>query len=55
MRKLVNKKTGKVMTSLWIHIDLKNQLDVIAEKEDRTIAWLINQMVREGLERRGKI
>jgi predicted transcriptional regulator len=47
------KKTEKVMTSLWIDKDLKDQLDEIAEKEDRSLAWLINHFIRDGLERRG--
>jgi len=48
------KKTEKVMTSLWIDKDLKDQLDKIAEKEDRTLGWLINHFIREALEGRKK-
>jgi len=48
------KKTEKVMTSLWIDKDLKDQLDEIAEEEDRTLGWLINHFIREGLKGREK-
>ena len=46
--------TEKVMTSLWIDKDLKDELDKIAEEEDRTLGWLINHFVREGLRGRKK-
>jgi predicted transcriptional regulator len=46
------KKGEKVMTSLYLDKDLKDQLDEIAEKEDRSLAWLINNLIREGLKGR---
>ena len=48
------KKGEKVMTSLWIDKDLKDQLDEIAEEEERSLAWLINNLIREGLKGRKK-
>lgn len=48
------KNREKVMTSLWIDKDLKDQLDIIAEEEERSLAWLINHFIREALEGRKK-
>ena len=51
---MARKKREKVMTSLWIDKDLKDELDEIAEEEERSLAWLINHFIREGLKGRKK-
>ena len=50
----MQKKTAneKVMTSLYIQKDLKQELDKIGKEEDRSFGWLVNTAVKEFLERR---
>ena len=48
------KKGEKVLTSIYLDKELKIQLEKLAEKEERSMAWLINHFIREGLERRKK-
>jgi len=44
------KKAEKIMTSLYIERKLKDQLDEIGAKEDRTFGWLVNHYLKKGLE-----
>ena len=50
------KKAEKIMTSFYIEQKLKNQLDEIGAKEDRSFVWLVNHYLKKGLdsERRKK-
>ena len=50
MQKKANNK--KVMTSLYIRQDLKQELNKIGREEDRSFGWLVNQAVEEFLKRR---
>lgn len=50
MLKSANNK--KVMTSLYIRQDLKQELEKIGKEKDRSFGWLVNKAVKEFLERR---
>lgn len=48
------KKGEKVLTSIYLDKELKIQLEKLAEKEERSMAWLINHFIEKGLKNKEK-
>ena len=44
----------KEIFSMRLEKKLRQKLEEIAKREERSIAWIINQAIKEYLERRGK-
>jgi len=47
-----SKKNEKQMFSMWLDVELREKLNKIAEREDRSVAWLINDAIKQYVERK---
>jgi len=47
-------KNSKQIFTLWLDVELREKLNKIAEREDRSVAWLINDAIKQYIKRRQK-